>query len=103
MKEKLNDWFSLENDEKYGYVGESLLIDNVFNLVTKPRCYHKPTYDTLINTLEDMKNYIVSLKITKLAIPQIGCGLDRLDWDCVKELIEEVFEDVDVDILVCIL
>ena len=103
MREKLIDQFPLEEDEKYGYVGEVLLVDNVFNLVTKPRCYHKPTYETLIKTLDEMKNYIVELKITKLAIPQIGCGLDRLDWDEVKELIEEVFDDVDVDILVCIL
>ena len=103
MKEKLNDWFSLEDGEKYGYVGEALLVDNVFNLVTKPRCYHKPTYDTLRSALEDMKGYIISLKITKLAIPQIGCGLDRLDWDCVKELIEEIFDDIDINILVCIL
>ena len=103
MKEKLHDWFELEDDEKYGYVGEALLIDNVFNLVTKPRCYHKPTYDTLAKTLKDMKNYIISLKITKLAIPQIGCGLDKLDWDSVKELIEEVFNDIDIEILVCIL
>jgi hypothetical protein len=103
MKEKLSDQFPIEEDKKYDYVGEVLLVDNVFNLVTKPRCYHKPTYDTLRSTLEEMKGYILSLKITKLAIPQIGCGLDRLDWDAVKELIEEVFEDVDIEILVCIL
>ena len=38
---------------------------------------------------------------TKLAMPKIGCGLDRLDWDEVYDIICEVFEDTDVEILIC--
>ncbi len=79
----------------------SLLIDNVFNLVTKNKYYHKPTYDSLREALQDMANDIEDLEIEKLAIPQIGCGLDKLSWDQVKEIIEEVFDDIDIEILVC--
>jgi hypothetical protein len=78
-----------------------ILIDNVFNIITKKRCFQKPTYDSLREALNDMREYIIDLEIEKIAMPQIGCGLDRLDWDIVKEIIYDVFEDVDVEILVC--
>jgi hypothetical protein len=48
-----------------------------------------------------MKEQCEEWDITKLAIPYIGCGLDRLNWDEVKDVIEDVFEDTDVEILVC--
>lgn len=81
--------------------GETLLIDNVFNLVTKPQCYNKPTYDTLREALEAIRTQMEYLDITKLAMPKIGCGLDRLQWDKVYDIICDVFKDTDVDILIC--
>jgi len=81
----------------------AILIDNVFNLVTKRKCYHKPTYASLRESLEDMIETIETLEIEKIAMPMIGCGLDKLDWDIVKEIIEDVFEDIDIEILVCYL
>ena len=44
----------------------------------------------------DMKN-----NIKKIAMPVIGCGLDRLNWADVSEQIKSVFTDTDVEILVC--
>jgi len=81
----------------------AILIDNVFNLVTKRKYYHKPTYASLRESLEDMIETIETLEIEKIAIPCIGSGLDKLDWDIVKEIIEDVFEDIDIEILVCYL
>ena len=34
-------------------------------------------------------------------MPKIGCGHEGLEWERVKEIIEEVFEDTDIEILVC--
>ncbi len=48
MRYKLYRNYPIFNNEKYGYVGEALLVDNVFNLVTKARCFYKPTYDFFI-------------------------------------------------------
>lgn len=101
MRFKLHKNFPIPNGDKFANVGEALLVDNVFNLVTKARCFHKPTYDTLYDTLVDMRDQCEELDITKLAIPYIGCGLDRLQWDNVKDVIEDVFEDTDIEILVC--
>ena len=86
----------------YEYVGgDALLVDNVFNLVTKEKCYQKPTYESLAEALQEMKTWIKVYHVTKLAIPKLGCGLDRLSWDNVKDMIEAVFGDTDLEILVC--
>ena len=76
---------------------------NVFNLVTKERYFHKPTLNTLRTALEEMRDYAVQMGVTKIAMPKIGCGLDRLDWDDVSAMIQEVFEETDIEILVCVL
>lgn len=103
MRYKLHRNYPIPDGEKFANVGEALLIDNVFNLVTKDRVYHKPTYDTLIKTLEDMKEQCENLDIDKIAMPRIGCGLDGLSWNTVDEIIKEVFEDTDMEILICTL
>ena len=103
MRYKLHRNYPIPDGEKFANVGEALLIDNVFNLVTKDRVYHKPTYDTLIETLEDMKEQCENLDINKIAMPRIGCGLDDLSWDTVEEIIKEVFKDTDMEILICTL
>ena len=81
--------------------GDALVIDNVFNLVTKNKCYHKPTYQSLRESLEVMKDIMGDLAITKFAMPRIGSGLDKLNQDMVYDIICEVFEDTDVEILIC--
>lgn len=58
-------------------------------------------YDTLYETLVDMRNQCEKMNIEKLAMPLIGCGLDRLQWDKVRDIIEDVFENTDIEILVC--
>lgn len=101
MRFKLHKNFPLPNSN--GNVGEALLIDNVFNLVTKSRYYNKPTYDSLRDALEDMRRQCEELDITKIAMPRIGCGLDRLEWVNVEEIIVEVFDGMDIEILICVL
>lgn len=75
----------------------------MFNLVTKERYFHKPTLDNLRVTLEEMKDFAVEMGMNKIAMPKIGCGLDRLDWDDVQEMIHDVFDKTDIEILVCYL
>ena len=101
MRFKLHRDYAIPDGEKYANVGRALLVDNVFNLVTKQRCFHKPTYDTLYETLVDMKEQCENFDIEKIAMPLIGCGLDRLDWEQVKDVIEDVFGETDIEILVC--
>lgn len=72
----------------------------VYYLITKEHYYDKPTYQTLSQSLEAMRNNILLEDVKHLAMPKIGCGLDGLQWSKVKDLIEEVFRDVDVEITV---
>ena len=60
-------------------------------------------YETLYDTLVDMRDYCEEYDITKIAMPRIGCGLDQLEWDRVYEMLEDVFFDTDIEILVCTL
>lgn len=76
---------------------------NVLNLITKRRYYQKPTLDSLREALEDMRKLVDEEGIKKIAMPKIGCGLDRLNWDDVSPMIQEIFDDADVEIMVCYL
>ena len=90
------------NYDNYEYTGgDALLVDNVFNLVTKKKCWHKPTYESVREALEMMKEKLDFLGATKLAMPRIASGLDRLDWPKVYEIICEVFEDTNIEIVIC--
>jgi len=74
----------------------------IFNLVTKNRYYQKPTYHALEKSLAHMKSQILSSQgITKLAMPLIGCGLDKLVWSKVAQIIKDTFKDTNIEILIC--
>lgn len=76
-------------------------VDNVLNLVTKGAYWEKPTYDNLTSALQLAKQICIREDITKLAMPRVGCGLDRLAWSRVKSILAEVFDDAGIDIIVC--
>ena len=79
-----------------------ILTGRVLNLITKSKSYGKPTYVSFQSALEKMREIVVKEGITRIAMPKIGCGLDRLQWTLVKHLIEETFKDLEGEILVCI-
>lgn len=102
MSDKLKEFYPDDYMNKTS-IGRALLVDNVFNLVTKERYYHKPTLSNLLVSLINMRTLIEKLHVKKLAIPRLGCGLDKLNWDDVYQLIQDVFKDTDIDITVCVL
>ncbi len=79
-----------------------ILAGRVFNLITKERYFQKPTYETLRGALECMKALCVQKGVRQAAMPVIGCGLDRLAWEQVSAVIQDVFADTGIEILVCI-
>lgn len=86
------------HEQEKGIGDVATLLDGerfIYYLVTKDRFYHKPTYASLRQSIRKMKEHMVENGITELAIPKIGCGLDRLDWDTVKEMILEEFRDLE--------
>lgn len=101
MQFRLAQKYPIRDGEQFRYIGKALLVGRVFNLVTKAYHYNKPTYESLRSALKDMHDQCARLEIKYLAMPKIGCGLDRLDWDKVREMIQKIFCDLDIEILVC--
>ncbi len=100
MKDKLRKYYPIQNRNYNGYVGKALLIDRTFNLVTKARCYQKPTYETLTESLFDLREQCEKRQIKKLAMPRIASGLDKLCWSAVSAILQSVFLNTDIDIVI---
>ncbi len=73
----------------------------VFNLITKKKCTGKPNYNTIGCCIEKMAKMCKENNIKFLAMPKIGCGLDRLQWGEIREMIKDYFSDLDIEILIC--
>ncbi|VVC44083.1 Hypothetical protein CINCED_3A004486 [Cinara cedri] len=74
----------------------------VFYLITKKKSSGKPTMMSLRRALLTLLDKMKELNLTKLGIPQIGCGLDNLDWSNVSLLIKEIFSGSNIQITVCV-
>lgn len=72
----------------------------VYYLITKKKASQKPTYDSLRRSLEDMKSHCERNEVTRISMPRIGCGLDRLAWDKVSVILEQVFKHTNISITV---
>jgi len=84
-------------------IGRCYPVGRTLNLVTKAKFSNKPTYLSFTRAVESMRDVCEEQGINKLAMPQIGCGLDRLKWDKVSGIIQDTFADTDVEIVVCTL
>jgi O-acetyl-ADP-ribose deacetylase (regulator of RNase III) len=72
----------------------------LINLITKLRSPYKPTYESLTEALQSLKNYACMIGITRIYMPKIGCGIDMLSWDVVQQIIKGVFYDTPIDIII---
>lgn len=72
----------------------------IYYLVTKAGSYAKPTYPDLMSSLSAMKDHMVNNGVKELAMPQIGCGIDGLEWEKVEKIIKVVFQETDVRVTI---
>lgn len=91
------------NGTQYPAIGTAEYVPPVINIFTKARYFHKPTYDSLYFGLAYVYCLCITHQLKHLAMPKIGCGLDKLDWNTVEEHIKQKFENLDIEILVCVL
>lgn len=99
LQTKYPDYINYYSHHRVG--GDCILEGRILNLITKERYFHKPTIVTMRLALEKMKNICFENEITKIAMPTIGSGLDKLNWDDVSTQIKHIFKNTDVEILVC--
>lgn len=88
-----------KQNRKVGEVAYLSLEDRfIFNLITKDRYFNKPTYESLRMSLTNLRLLCEHYNITKLAMPKIGCGLDRLHWPLVENIIKSIFANSKIQI-----
>ncbi|XP_026188014.1 ADP-ribose glycohydrolase OARD1 isoform X2 [Mastacembelus armatus] len=86
QKKKMGQCAVLDSDGRFVYYLE--------------KASQKPTYHSLTLSLEDMKSHCVENGVTRISMPRIGCGLDRLKWARVSEILEQVFNNTNISITV---
>lgn len=84
-----------------GRIGHALCVDNVFNLVIKKGKYDSANFEDLEDAFYDMRDQMEDNDISKLAIPHIGCGKEGFKWSEVRDMLDDIFHDTDIEILVC--
>lgn len=72
----------------------------IYYLITKARYWQRPTYEDLRKSLQDMKRHCRENSVSRIAMPQIGCGLDGLSWSNVSDILHNVFKQERVTITI---
>ena len=85
------------------YIGEALLVDNIFNLVVKPKYRHSLRSDDLICALYSLKDECESRGITDIYMPKICCGYNGMEWSVVERWLTEAFDDTEITIHILML
>ncbi|KAJ8946612.1 hypothetical protein NQ318_007215 [Aromia moschata] len=97
-RRRLDSWRSYADKDQSGRAGER---EVRFHLMTKQLSHHKPTYQTVWDTLVELRDVLLSQNISSLAIPKIASGLDGLDWRVIRSMLEVLFRFTGIEILVC--
>ncbi len=72
----------------------------IFYLITKEHYYDKPTMESLRQTLQELAVLCNAFGINRLSMPRIGCGLDKLNWNLVKKIIQRELVDHGINVSV---
>ncbi|KAG5867153.1 hypothetical protein JTB14_016230 [Gonioctena quinquepunctata] len=91
----------MEQKKMVGEIAELRLSEkNVYYMVTKFRYYEKPSYRSVWNALRNLKKKCEENKDQYLAMPKIACGLDGLSWEKVQAMIEFIFQNSNLEVIV---
>ena len=74
----------------------------IFYLITKLKYWQKPTYANLSRSLHKLRYLCDKHGVARLAMPRIACGIDRLSWSKVKELLTRIFRNSNIKLTVYI-
>jgi O-acetyl-ADP-ribose deacetylase (regulator of RNase III) len=103
--------FASEHNHEVGhtcrYVSDTGRV--VYNMYTKPHVWNsvirgmttEQYHNNQRKCLENLKQQMIANGETKLVMPKIASGLDRCVWSEIREIIHEVFEDSDIEIVIC--
>merc|ERR1711933_376114 len=97
FKKKFGGFNELQNQR--AKVGECAVLERqerfIYYMITKKRSNQKPTYDTIEECVEFMKNHAVDNGVSHICMPKIGCGLDKLKWNSATQKLQSQFMNCD--------
>ena len=64
----------------------------VFSPATKNQFHHKPTYESVLASLHELREIVTHAGVQHLSPPNLSSGYDNLDFNIVFELICQIFE-----------
>ena len=70
----------------------------VFSLITKIRFYHKPTYESVLASLFELREMVIEAGISHLSLPKLASGYDKLDFNIIFERICQVCDPLPITI-----
>lgn len=68
------------------------------DLITKYRCFHKPTVEDLRRSLIALREFLHFNNVTELAMPEIAAGLDQVPLNLLIEMLNQIFQRTPVTI-----
>lgn len=106
LKADNDKWFEESGREtnpwdRFITVGKAIYVDPVINMITKNKYWEKPTMDDFKQALTDIIGVVENLKMSKhvvkeIRLPMIGCGIDKLDWGNVRDLLIVLAADLSL-------
>lgn len=107
IKNKIKEKYGDDFITRYPNMNCILSDNKVFNLIIKSDYNLEDRYRFLEESLYSMKKILLDkdnvyiIKTNKIAISKKEYSLYKLDWDRVKNTITKVFQDTNVEFLVC--
>ncbi|KAL4153828.1 hypothetical protein QTP88_001661 [Uroleucon formosanum] len=74
----------------------------IFYLITKEHHWQKSTYKSIYICLQKLKELCMELKITNLACPRIGRESDGLQWEIIRNMLQNTFRNSNIKVCVYI-
>lgn len=72
----------------------------IVNFPTKQHWRAPSRMEWVVEGLQDLRRFLIEQQVKSIAIPPLGAGNGGLEWAEVREQIERVLGDLDIDILV---
>ena len=79
---------------------DCLATGKILNLVTKDRYWMKPNYESFTDAIIQARNHCLANGIDCLIMPKIGCGLDKLNWNMCRSIIENILVGSGINCIV---
>ncbi|SEF39805.1 O-acetyl-ADP-ribose deacetylase (regulator of RNase III), contains Macro domain [Eubacterium ruminantium] len=70
----------------------------IVNFPTKDKWRNPSLMEYIIDGLDEFVRIIPELNIRKIAMPPLGCGNGGLNWEEVKNVIEDKFKDYNIEV-----